>query len=197
MNKPLVVLACLLYSGVSCPAQRPTVPAASVAAPVSVRAGYVIGATDVLTITVWKEPAFSETIPVRPDGMVSIALLGDLQAAGLTPMELTAVVTHKLKQYIQDPRVSVVVKEVNSQRIFLLGEVMHAGPLSLTPGMTALQAISSAGGLTQFANGKKIYILRNEDGKPKKIGLNYRDALKGDLKQNLVLKSGDTIVVPS
>jgi polysaccharide export outer membrane protein len=157
----------------------------------------VIGSPDVLEITVWKEPSFSETIPVRPDGMVSMTLLGDLQAAGLTPMQLTAVVTQKLKQYIQNPRVSVVVTAVNSQRIFLLGEVAHAGPVPLTPGMTALQAISSAGGLTQFANGKKIYILRNEDGKQKKIALNYKDALRGDLKQNLVLKSGDTIVVPS
>jgi polysaccharide biosynthesis/export protein len=197
MTKPLVVLACLLYSGMSCLAQRPAAPAHPVAASISVPTGYLIGASDVLDITVWKEPAFSETIPVRPDGMVSMTLLGDLQAAGLTPMQLTAVVTQKLKQYIQNPRVSVVVTAVNSQRIYLLGEVAHAGPVPLTPGMTALQAISSAGGLTQFANGKKIYILRNEDGKQKKIALNYKDALKGDLRQNLVLKSGDTIVVPS
>jgi polysaccharide export outer membrane protein len=181
----------------SCFAQRPAASADAVAAPVPVRTGYVIGATDVLAITVWKEPAFSETLPVRPDGMVSITLLGDLQAAGLTPMELTAVLTHQLKQYIQDPRVSVVVKEVNSQRIFLLGEVAHAGPVPLTPGMTALQAISTAGGLTQFANPKKVYVLRVEGGKQRKIALNYKDALKGDLKQNLVLQSGDTIVVPS
>jgi polysaccharide export outer membrane protein len=112
-------------------------------------------------------------------------------------MQLTGVVTQKLKQYIQDPRVSVVVKEVNSQRIFLLGEVAHAGPVQLTPGMTALQAISTAGGLTQFANPKKVYVLRIEGGKQKKIALNYKDAVKGDLKQNLILQSGDTIVVPS
>lgn len=194
MNKPLLIVACVLGMGMPCLAQGAS-PADPVAVPVP--SSYVIGAPDVLAITVWKEPAFSETIPVRPDGMVSMALLGDLQAAGLTPMQLTAVLTQKLKQYIQDPRVSVVVTAVNSQRIFLLGEVAHAGPVPLTPGMTALQAISSAGGLTQFANGKKVYILRNEDGKQKKIALNYKDALKGDLKQNLVLKSGDTIVVPS
>jgi polysaccharide export outer membrane protein len=197
MKQPSVVLACLLFMVLHGSAQGPTALAASTAEPAAVSSSYVIGAADVLAITVWKEPAFSETVPVRPDGMVSMPLLGDMQAAGLTPMKLTATLTQKLKQYIQDPRVSVVVNAVNSQRIFLLGEVVHAGPVPLIPGMTALQAISSAGGLTQFANGKKVYILRTEDGKQKKIALNYKDALKGDLKQNLILKSGDTIVVPS
>jgi polysaccharide export outer membrane protein len=197
MKRLIVVLACLLSLAMHGSAQGPTALAVSAGAPAAASSSYVIGAADVLAITVWKEPAFSETVPVRPDGMVSMPLLGDLQAAGLTPMQLTAVLTQKLKQYIQDPRVSVVVNAVNSQRIFLLGEVVHAGPVPLTPGMTALQAISSAGGLTQFANGKKVYILRTEDGKQKKIALNYKDAIKGDLKQNLILKSGDTIVVPS
>ena len=192
MKRSSMLVVLLLSSALGCAAQAAPAPEAA-----PVPSTYVIGATDVLAITVWKEPAFSETIPVRPDGMISMPLLGDLQAAGLTPMQLTDGLTQKLKQYIQDPRVSVVADAVNSQRIFLLGEVAHAGPVPLTPGMTALQAISSAGGLTQFANGKKVYILRTEDGKQRKIALNYRDAIRGDVKQNLVLKSGDTIVVPS
>lgn len=179
-----VVLACQAQGGT---AVNPSPVAKSV---------YVIGPSDVLAITVWKEPGLSGTIPVRPDGMVSMALLGDIQAAGFTPMQLSDDVTTKLRHYIRDPRVFVVVTAVNSQRIFLLGEVAHAGPVPLTPGMTALQAISTGGGLTQFANVKKIYVLRTEGSKQQKIAVKYKQALKGDTDENVVLRSGDTIVVP-
>jgi len=156
---------------------------------------YVIGAEDSLQITVWKEPTLSGTIPVRPDGMISMVLVGDLRAAGLTPMALSADISQKLKKYIQDPVVTVVVLGVNSQRIFAVGEVNKVGPLMLTPGMTPLQAIVSAGGLTQFANSKHIYILRSVGGKQQKIPFNYKQALKGD-NQGVSLIPGDTIVVP-
>jgi polysaccharide export outer membrane protein len=149
-----------------------------------------------LAITVWKEPSLSGTIPVRPDGMISMALIGDLRAAGRTPMQLASDITVKLKKYIQDPNVSVVVMADSSQRIFLIGEVGHVGPIPMTPGMTPLQAIAAGGGLSTFANSKKIYILRNEGGKQQKIPFNYKQALKGESSQDVTLKPGDTIVVP-
>jgi polysaccharide export outer membrane protein len=159
-------------------------------------ARYVIGSDDSLSITVWKEPSLSGTIPVRPDGMISLPLIGDLKAAGRTPMQLADDITVKLKKYIQDPNVSVVVMADSSQRIFLIGEVGHVGPVPMTPGMTPLQAIAAGGGLSTFANSKKIYILRNEGGKQQKIPFNYKKALKGEDTQGVSLKPGDTIVVP-
>ncbi|HXC95520.1 MAG TPA: polysaccharide biosynthesis/export family protein [Edaphobacter sp.] len=158
-------------------------------------ARYVIGAEDSLQITVWREPTLSGTIPVRPDGMISLALVGDLKAAGLTPMALSSDISQKLKKYIQDPVVTVVVLGVNSQRIFAVGEINKVGPIMLTAGMTPLQAIVSAGGLTPFANSKKIYILRTVNGKQEKIPFNYKGALRGET-QGIPLIPGDTIVVP-
>lgn len=159
-------------------------------------ARYIIGADDVLQITVWKEPTLSGTVPVRPDGMISMVLLGDVPATGMSPMQLGANITERLKKYIQDPSVTVVVSAVNSQKIFLIGEVQHVGPIALTPGMTPLQAVSAAGGLTNFANGKRIYILRTANGKQEKIPFNYKLALKGDSRELVSLRPGDTIVVP-
>jgi polysaccharide biosynthesis/export protein len=159
-------------------------------------ASYIIGADDGLQVTVWKEPSLSGTFPVRPDGMISLALVGDVPAAGLTPMQLGANIAERLKKFIQDPSVSVVVTAVNSQRIFMIGEIGRVGPLVLTPGMTPLQAISAAGGLSTFANAKRIYILRGAPGKQVKIPFNYKLALKGDSKQLISLEPGDTIVVP-
>jgi polysaccharide biosynthesis/export protein len=161
-----------------------------------VPADYVIGADDTLHITVWKEPDMSVTLPVRPDGKISIPLLDDVQAAGMTPMQLGNSIKEKLKKYIADPRVTVVVTAMNSQRIYVLGEVTHTGAMALLPHMTMLQALSSAG-FTQFANLKAIYLLRMEGGQQVKLRFNYKNALKGrDPQQNIVLKPGDTIVVP-
>ncbi|WP_263367321.1 polysaccharide biosynthesis/export family protein [Edaphobacter bradus] len=157
---------------------------------------YVIGSEDVLQVTVWREPTLSGTIPVRPDGMISLVLVGDMPAAGRTPMQLAGDISVRLKKYVQDPSVSVVVTAVNSQRIFLIGEVGHVGPVPLTAGMSPLQAISAAGGLTPFANSKHIYILRGAQGKQQKIPFNYKAALKGDSHQDITLLPGDTIVVP-
>lgn len=168
---------------------------ASSPAPID-NAHYIIGAEDTLQVTVWKEPTLSGTIPVRPDGMISLVLVGDLAAAGKTPMQLSDDITVKLKKYIQDPNVSVLVMGVNSQKIFLVGEVGHVGPIMMTAGMTPLQAIAAAGGLTPYANAKKIYILRGEAGKQQKIPFNYKQALKGEEAQSVALKPGDTIVVP-
>jgi len=156
---------------------------------------YIIGPEDSLQVTVWKEPTLSGNFPVRPDGMISLVLVGDLPAAGLTPMALSNDITQRLKKYIQDPVVTVAVLGVNSQRIFMVGEVGHVGPVMLTPGMTPLQAIVTAGGLSQFANSKRIYILRMVGGKQQKIPFNYKQALRGE-NSGITLLPGDTIVVP-
>src|SRR5205809_5992990 len=129
---------------------------------------YVIGADDTLHIDVWKEPDLTATLPVRPDGMISLPLLNDVQAAGLTPMQLAASITEKLKKYLADPRVTVVVAQMNSQRIYVTGEVLHTGAMPLLPNMTVLQALASAG-FSQFANTKGIYVLRVENGRQQKI----------------------------
>ncbi len=156
---------------------------------------YVIGPEDSLQVTVWNETRFSGMVPVRPDGMISLSLIGDLPAAGLTPMALGADIAQRLKKYVQDPNVTVTVLGVNSQRIFMVGAVAKVGPLMLTPGMTVLQSIVSAGGLTPFANSKHIYILRKVNGKDRKVPFNYKQALKGD-DQGVTLHPGDTIIVP-
>ncbi|MGP0019199.1 MAG: polysaccharide biosynthesis/export family protein [Candidatus Sulfotelmatobacter sp.] len=157
---------------------------------------YVIGADDTLHISVWKEPDLSETLPVRPDGKISMPLLDDIPAAGMTPELLKEVITSKLKKYIADPRVTVVVTAMNSRRIFVTGEVAHTGPMNLLPHMTMLQALSQAG-FTQFANVKKIYLLRTENGKQVKLPFDYKAVIKGDHpEQNIALKPGDTLVVP-
>jgi len=157
---------------------------------------YVIGADDTLRISVWKEAELSEVLPVRPDGKISMPLLNDIPAAGLTPLQLKDSITEKLKKFIADPRVTVVVTAMNSQRIFVSGEVLHSGPMPLLPHMTMLQALSQAG-FTQFASLKGIYLLRTENGKQEKIPFNYKEVIKGNHpEQNIMLKPGDTVVVP-
>lgn len=164
--------------------------------PADTPSDYMIGADDVLRITVWHETDLTETLPVRPDGKISMPLLNDVQAAGLTPIQLKDSLTEKLKKYISDPRVTVVVTAMNSRRIFVSGEVVHSGPMALLPHMTMLQALSQAG-FTQFANLKNIYLLRSENGEQKKYPFNYKDVIKGNHpEQNFQLRPGDTVVVP-
>lgn len=157
---------------------------------------YVIGAEDTLYVAVWKEPDLTMTLPVRPDGMISLPLVNDVPAAGLTPMQLAGVISERLKRYVATPRVTVVITQIKPQRIYVLGEVTHTGAIPLVENMTFLQALASAG-LTPFANTKGIYLLRTENGQQRKIAFNYRQVLKGgDIAQNVLLKPGDTIVVP-
>src|SRR5579864_1089663 len=158
---------------------------------------YVIGEQDVLDISVWKEPELTRLVPVRPDGKISLPLLNDVQAAGKTPLQLATDITAGLKKFVTDPQVTVIVATINSQRVYILGEVNRAGAYPLLPNMTVLQALSSAGGFTQFANLKKIYLLRQESGKQQKYPFNYKDVIAGKSSdQNIVLMAGDTIVVP-
>jgi len=202
MNLARVLILALFMPCLSCvaqdndPAPKPAesaLPGMSMGAAMDT---YVIGPSDTITVTVWKEPALSSSLLVRPDGMISMPLLGDIQASGVTPLQLADVIATKLKKFIQDPNVSVVLMQIHSKIIYLLGEVAKKGPVDMTPGMTLLEAISSAGGLTDFANAKKIYILRNEAGTHQKIPVHYKQALKGDSTLDVVLKPGDTIVVP-
>lgn len=158
---------------------------------------YKIGPQDMLRIDVWKEPDISRIVPVRPDGKITLPLVNDVQASGLTTIQLAAKIAEGLKKYITSPQVTVGVTEINSRRIFVTGEVAHPGAFPLLPNMTVLQALSSAGGFTQFAREKKIYILRMEDGKQVKHPFNYKEAVSGkNVEQNIILEGGDIIVVP-
>ena len=167
------------------------------AAPATDDPTYVIGPADMLDITVWKEPDFSRVVQVRPDGKISLPLLKDLQASALTAMQLATLISMVLRKYVTQPQVTVIVTQINSKRAYVLGEVNRPGPVSLTPKMTVLEALSTAGGFTQFANQKGIYILRNENGKQNRYAFNYKKAIRGEAaQQNIILKPGDTIVVP-
>jgi polysaccharide export outer membrane protein len=175
-------------------AQADAVGQQQTAAPV-VDASYRIGPQDVLRIDVWKETEISRSVPVRPDGKISLPLLNDVQAAGLTAMELANSITEGLKKFINNPQVTVTVTEINSRRVYVTGEVTRPGAYPLLPNMTALQALTSGGGFTQFANPKKIYVLRNENGKRVKHPFNYKDVVNGKA-DDFPLQPGDTIVVP-
>lgn len=166
------------------------------AGPLSLSPNYVIGADDSLKIEVWKEEQLSTTLTVRPDGMISLPLINDIMAAGFTPMQLKDVITTRLTKFVTDPAVSVSVLAVNSKRVYMIGNIGHVGPIPITPGMTILQAIASAGGLTQYANGKHIIIWRGDPGKQQKIPFDYNKAVKKGDMQGVTLIPGDTIVVP-
>jgi polysaccharide export outer membrane protein len=214
MRSPVALVAICLFSlSCSSPAQmgmaKPVLKASPPAQPLNQEAAapfakgpmevspnYVIGAEDNIQVTVWKEGNLSGPLTVRPDGKITLPLVGDVPAAGMTPMSLADDLATRLKKYITDPLVTVTLTAVNSKHIFLLGEVQHVGPLAMTPNMSVLQAIASSGGLTPYANSKKIYILRGEVGSQKKIFFNYKKALKTGDEQGVVLQPGDTIVAP-
>ncbi|HET9400041.1 MAG TPA: polysaccharide biosynthesis/export family protein [Candidatus Acidoferrales bacterium] len=174
--------------------QAPATAAKPVAA--TTDPNYQIGADDMLDVSVWNEPQISRSVPVRPDGKISLPLLEDIQAAGLTPTQLGDHITEGLKKTMKDPQVTVIVTAVNSRRYYVTGEVQRAGTYPLIPDMSALQALASAGGFTVFANRSKIYILRrDENGKQQRIPFDYDKVVKGK-SQDVPLKAGDTIVIP-
>src|SRR5580704_1717248 len=150
-------------------------------------AEYKIGPQDVLIVDVWKEEGLTRTVPVRPDGKITLPLLNDIQAVGLTPMELAGVIGEQLKKYITNPQVTVSVAEINSRRIYVTGEVLKPGAFPLLPNMTVLQALSSSGGFSQFARVKNIYVLRKEEGKDVKHPFNYRDVVSGKKPEQNIL----------
>ena len=158
---------------------------------------YVIGPEDVLDVMVWKEPDISRSVPVRPDGKISLPLLNDVQAAGLQPMQLQAVITEGLRKFISGPQVTVIVMQINSRRVYVVGEVARPGAFPMLPNMTVLQALSTAGGFSQFAKLSAIYVLRTENGHQVTLPFNYKEVVRGGRpEQNITLKPGDTVVVP-
>jgi len=158
---------------------------------------YIIGAEDVLYIHVWREETVTKTVSVRMDGMISIPLVDEIQAAGLTPLQLKGKLTDRLKQFIENPNVTVVVMEANSFKVYFSGQVKTPGVLRLRSETSLAQAISMVGGFADWANQKKIIIIRKENGKERRFTINYKKIIQGkDLDLNIILKSGDTIIVP-
>jgi len=159
---------------------------------------YVIGPGDILTVNVWKEPEASVlAAAVRPDGMISVPIVKDVQAAGLTPLELQAVLAGKFAKYFKGADVSVIVKEIHSQRVYVIGAVKKEGPIDMKAPLTVLQAVAEAGGLNDYAKRSKIYILRKSNGKEVRLPFDYSAVIKGShAEQNVTLQVGDTVVVP-
>jgi polysaccharide biosynthesis/export protein len=192
-------------AGTQKPAQKPaqtkgvaTEPTSLVVAPaVPAPAGYVIGPDDVLQVLYWREKDVSAEVVVRPDGMISLPLLNDVKAAGLTPEQLRDSVNEAARKFFEDPNVTINIKAINSRKVFITGSVAKPGPYPLSAPTTVLQLISMAGGLTEFAKQKDISVMRTEGGKQLRFPFNYKEVAKGrDLKQNIELKPGDTVIVP-
>ena len=158
---------------------------------------YKIGSGDILQILVWKEPDLSTEIFVRMDGMISLQLLNDVQASGRTPMQLKEDIEKRLKEFVEETTVTVIVKVPTSQKYYILGEIGRTGEYDLLKELTILQAFARAGGFTEWASKTKIILLRIENGKEKIITINYKDIIKGkDFSQNILIKADDTIIVP-
>jgi polysaccharide export outer membrane protein len=156
---------------------------------------YIIGAEDVLSIQVWKEEALSQTVTVRTDGKISLPLIDEVQATGLTPLQLKEVLTQKFKAYVEDPIVTVMVREGKSFKIYITGQVSRPGVINLVGEVSFLQFIAQVGGFTEWANQKKILIIRKEGNKENRILVNYKKIVSGDAP-NFMLKPGDVIIVP-
>jgi polysaccharide biosynthesis/export protein len=168
------------------------------AAPAGLDPDYVIGPDDILSVHVWKEPDISRKMPVRSDGKIALPLVGEIQASGLTPVRLQSAITQKLRDFINDPQVTVVVEQMNSRQFTVMGEVQHSGSFPLTHSTRVMDALAIAGGFRDFAKVKKIYIMRRTaQGESQMIPFNYREVVQGHkLSQNIELQAGDTVVVP-
>jgi polysaccharide export outer membrane protein len=188
----------LSHSSVSAQQKTPPPePRSAAAAGPSVPSDYVIGAEDVLGIVFWRDQEMTGDVTVRPDGMITLPLVGDLRAAGLTPPALRDVIQQAAAKYLADLNVNVVVRQINSRKVFITGEVRTAGAYPLTGPRTVMQLIALAGGLTEYADAKSITITRLEKGQSRSLKFNYRDVARGkNLDQNIELKPGDTVVVP-
>ena len=183
------------------PSPHPAPPTASVPAKAADRGvpdDYQIGAGDVLSISVWKEPDASVTaVVVRPDGKIAMPLIKEVDVVGLTPRQVESSITSQLAKFINGPDVTVIVTAINSKKIYILGGVAKAGPIPYTYRMSVMQAIGEAGGLTDYAKRKKIYVLRSQGGKEVRLPFNYQEVIKGQkMDQNVPLLPGDTLVVP-
>ena len=159
---------------------------------------YVIGAEDMISVYVWKEPDMSKTVPVRPDGMISLPLIGEIKAAGNSPVQLQGILAEAMKKLITDPQVTVVVEKIGSLSFNIVGEINRPGYFPLTRRMTVLDAIAMAGGFKDFAKTKKVYVLRTTaNGTQERLPFNYKQVIAGkNSQQNIELQPRDTIVVP-
>jgi polysaccharide biosynthesis/export protein len=197
-----LALAAVSLALAACSSPRPTPARAESGASQEAAADataprYVLGPEDVLTIAVWKEEGLSRQVRVRPDGKISFPLVGDVQAAGLTAAALQAELTKGLERYVTAPAVSVTVDEINSYRVFVLGEVERPGAVQSRQPITVLQALALAGGLKPFAKGHRIMLVRQVGGKTYRAQLSYRDIVLGrNGAVNVTLEPGDTLVVP-
>jgi polysaccharide biosynthesis/export protein len=190
----VVLIAPLAAKG---PTQGRTTEPSSAPASVVVPANYVIGPQDVLSVVFWREKDMSVDVVVRPDGKISLPLLNDVAAAGMSPEALRTAIAKAATKYMEDPSVTVVIKEINSRNVYVTGQVAKAGTYRLGNEMTVLQAISVAGGLLEYADASNIVILRKENGKDRSIKFNYKDVIRGkNLDQNIVLLPNDTVIVP-
>lgn len=199
------ILATLLLAAAGMAQNRPGAaksnPPASPADPVvtakAIPPGYTIGEQDVLNVDVWQEKEMSGPVVVRPDGMITVPLVNDIYVVGMTPEHLAELLTTKLKPFIQVPQVTVTVSQINSRRVYVIGEVARRGMFQINSTTTVLQILAEAGGISEYANGKKIYILRTVKGKQVKLPFNYDAVIRGsDDKDNIILRPGDTVVVP-
>lgn len=159
---------------------------------------YIIGPSDILSVSVWKDTELSKTVTVRPDGKISLPLAGELRVSGMTPPAVTRLIAQRLAEYISAPQVTVIVQEVKSQSYILVGKVTKPGAYELGKPTTVLEAIAIAGGFLDFAKTTKIYIMRRQPGSPSvRLRFNYKKVIKGkNTEQNVELRNGDTIVVP-
>jgi polysaccharide export outer membrane protein len=173
--------------------KTPGQPAAEIIPPPD----YVIGAEDVLNIVIWREKDLSAEVMVRPDGKVSLPLVNDVQAAGLTPEQFRQQLTAATAKFVAEPAVTVIVRAINSRKVYIMGEVRAPGPYPLPGPTTVLQLIAQAGGLSEFADSKDIGVVRMENGRAVRLKFNYDDVARGrKIEQNVVLKPGDTVIVP-
>ncbi len=196
----LMIMARARMQQTSSPSQ-PASPGQAAASPDTPSAlpppGYVIGADDVLSITFWRERDLSAEVVVRPDGKISLPLLNEIQAAGLTPEQLRQTVTEGANKYIENANATVVVKTINSRKAFITGLVTRPGPYPITAPTTVLQLIATAGGLLEFADSENVVVIRTENGRQTSFKFNYKDVSKQkNLQQNIELRPGDTVVVP-
>lgn len=197
LSAVIVVAGLQLETAAKTEESTPKPPAAaSTAANLPGRGDYRIGPDDVLDISVWNNTAISRTVPVRPDGMITLPLLNDIQASGLTPMELRDILTRKLAAYMQSPEVSVIVREVHSCKVTVMGEVKKPGRYEIGTRATVLDAIAQAGGFTDFASRGMVTILRNEGRTLMRLSIRYKDAVAGRADDSrFSLRPGDTVVV--
>jgi polysaccharide export outer membrane protein len=203
----MVALTCAMGQGAPTPSPAATSSEAAstatrpAAAPDNSKAdskAYVIGENDILEVDVWKDKEISRTVPVRPDGKISLPLVGEIQASGMTPLQLQEDIAHRLKNFLENPGVTVIVSDPRSHHFNVVGQIAKPGTYPLSQSMTVLDAISAAGGFRDFAKETKIYVLRTTPGgSQERLPFNYKDAIKGKKPENnVVLKPGDTIVVP-